>query len=77
MLFFASNRPGFGGNDLYISRRHNKRNDLGWQPSVTFEEGLRRTVAWYLDHMDWVSHVRSGEYRHWISLQYGSREPTQ
>jgi WD40-like Beta Propeller Repeat len=33
-LFFASNRPGFGGNDLYISRRHNKRDDFGWQPAV-------------------------------------------
>lgn len=34
MLFFASNRPGFGGNDLYISRRSNKRDDFGWQPPV-------------------------------------------
>lgn len=34
MLYFASNRPGFGGNDLYISRRHNKRDDFGWQPSA-------------------------------------------
>jgi Tol biopolymer transport system component len=40
ILFFASDRPGFGGNDLYISRRHNKRSDFGWQPSVNLGDTI-------------------------------------
>jgi dTDP-glucose 4,6-dehydratase len=43
---------------------------LGWSPSVGFEDGIRRTVAWYLDHPDWVSSVTSGTYRQWLDQQY-------
>jgi dTDP-glucose 4,6-dehydratase len=75
LISFVKDRPGH--DHRYAIDSGKIQRELGWRPSVTFEEGLRRTVAWYLDHMDWVSHVRSGEYRHWISLQYGSREPTQ
>ena len=39
-LYFASNRPGFGGIDLHVSRRHNKRDDFGWQPPVNLGSGL-------------------------------------
>ena len=44
--------------------------ELGWTPSETFESGIRKTVAWYLDNQDWVKHVTSGEYRHWVSRNY-------
>ena len=44
--------------------------ELGWTPGETFETGIRKTVAWYLDHQDWVDHVTSGEYRHWVSRNY-------
>jgi dTDP-glucose 4,6-dehydratase len=50
------------------------RSELGWQPSVTFEEGLRQTVAWYLEHSDWVEHVRSGDYLRWIDQHYRQEE---
>jgi hypothetical protein len=40
VLYFASNRPGLGGNDLYISRRHNKRDDFGWQASVNLGSAI-------------------------------------
>ena len=47
--------------------------ELGWQPQETFESGIRRTVAWYLDHQDWVAAITSGSYRDWIETQYAKR----
>ncbi|ARU32124.1 dTDP-glucose 4,6-dehydratase [Sulfuriferula sp. AH1] len=46
--------------------------ELGWRPAETFETGIRKTVAWYLNNQDWVANIASGEYRHWIEKQYGS-----
>jgi len=45
--------------------------ELDWQPSETFASGLRQTVAWYLDHPEWVRGVVSGAYRDWVARQYG------
>jgi dTDP-glucose 4,6-dehydratase len=47
--------------------------ELGWRPSVSFEQGLDRTVRWFLEHADWVRRVRSGAYREWISQNYEGR----
>lgn len=47
--------------------------ELGWQPETPFEVGIVKTIDWYLEHQDWVSHVTSGEYRHYIEQMYGSR----
>ena len=44
--------------------------ELGWKPAETFETGIRKTVLWYLEHQDWVSHVLSGEYQGWLEKQY-------
>jgi dTDP-glucose 4,6-dehydratase len=46
--------------------------ELGWRPQETFETGLRKTIAWYLDHADWVASVQSGAYREWVARQYGT-----
>lgn len=48
--------------------------ELGWQPAEAFESGLRKTVAWYLDHPEWVKDVRDGAYLDWIRLNYGERK---
>lgn len=45
--------------------------ELGWKPSLQFEEGLRRTVKWYLDNQEWVDRVTSGEYREYYRKMYG------
>jgi dTDP-glucose 4,6-dehydratase len=45
---------------------------LGWRPQVGLEEGLRRTIAWYLGHEDWLDHVRSQAYRSFLEQQYGT-----
>lgn len=44
--------------------------ELGWRPAETFESGIRKTVAWYLSHQDWVNNVTSGQYREWVEAQY-------
>jgi len=51
--------------------------ELGWRPQVTFEDGLRDTIAWYLHHTDWVERIRSGAYRDYYETQYGSRLGTR
>ena len=45
---------------------------LQWSPRESFATGLRKTVAWYLDHPAWIDRIRSGEYQNWISEQYGA-----
>jgi dTDP-glucose 4,6-dehydratase len=45
--------------------------ELGWAPAETFDSGIRKTVAWYLAHADWVAHVQSGAYREWTAQHYG------
>jgi dTDP-glucose 4,6-dehydratase len=47
--------------------------ELGWRPEETFESGIEKTVAWYLDNSDWVAHVQSGAYRQWVEKNYGER----
>ena len=47
--------------------------ELSWAPVEQFESGLRKTVAWYLEHAQWVDNVTSGAYRTWISRNYDNR----
>ncbi len=48
-------------------------NDLGWEPSVTFEEGLSKTIDWYLENEEWLNHVTSGKYQTYYQQQYANR----
>lgn len=48
-------------------------NELGWTPSVTFDEGLALTIQWYLANQDWVKTIQDGSYRQWISQNYKTR----
>lgn len=47
--------------------------ELGWKPSLTFEEGLAKTVDWYLTNTEWLQHVTSGDYQHYYVQQYEKR----
>ena len=52
-----------------------KNGQVGWEPTETFETGIRKTVRWHLDHPDWVTNVQSGAYRDWVQTQYAQAEP--
>ena len=48
--------------------------ELGWKPSIKFEEGLSKTVDWYLENSDWVEQVTSGSYKDYYDQMYGDRK---
>ncbi len=50
--------------------------ELGWKPAVTFEQGIRDTVQWYLANTEWVESVTSGAYRRWVEQQYPALHAT-
>lgn len=68
LITFVKDRPGHDRRYAIDARKIGR--ELGWTPSETFESGIRKTVAWYLDNQDWVAHVASGEYRNWVSRNY-------
>lgn len=47
--------------------------ELGWEPSLQFEEGIEKTVRWYLEHQDWMDHVTSGDYMNYYKEMYEKR----
>ncbi len=71
LIVFVKDRPGH--DRRYAIDCGKIKRELGWRQTVEFEEGLRRTVRWYMEHMDWVNRVRSGEYMRWIELNYLKR----
>ncbi|MDR1877049.1 MAG: dTDP-glucose 4,6-dehydratase [Flavobacteriaceae bacterium] len=59
------------GHDLRYAIDATKINkELGWKPSVTFEEGLAKTINWYMNNQEWLNHVTSGEYQKYYEEQY-------
>lgn len=61
------------GHDLRYAIDASKiMKELGWKPSVTFEQGLEKTIDWYLDHQDWLDDVTSGNYQKYYEEQYGA-----
>jgi len=67
-ITFVQDRPGHDRRYAIDARKLEK--ELGWKPQESFETGIRKTVQWYLDNQEWVKHVTSGEYRHWVEKQY-------
>lgn len=62
------------GHDMrYAIDATRLRTELGWRPSVTFEEGLEKTVAWYLSHQDWIENITGGEYQLYYDKMYNSK----
>lgn len=68
LITFVKDRPG---HDLRYAIDATKINqELGWEPSVTFEEGLEKTIDWYFDNQEWLDHVTSGDYLEYYKKQY-------
>jgi dTDP-glucose 4,6-dehydratase len=68
LIAYVKDRPGH--DRRYAIDASKIHRELGWKPAETFATGIRKTVRWYLDHMDWVERVASGEYRKWIDTHY-------
>jgi dTDP-glucose 4,6-dehydratase len=71
LVTHVTDRPGHDRRYAIDARKIER--ELGWRPAETFETGIRKTVAWYLDHQDWVAHVQSGTYREWVDRNYARR----
>ncbi|HET7776313.1 MAG TPA: dTDP-glucose 4,6-dehydratase [Azospira sp.] len=69
LITFVTDRPGH--DRRYAIDASKLERELGWKPAETFETGIRKTVAWYLENGQWVSNVTSGAYREWVGRQYG------
>jgi len=72
LIHFVTDRPGH--DKRYAIDATKIHDELGWEPGHQFEEALETTVDWYMNHMDWVNSVRSGEYRKWIEINYDKRK---
>ncbi|MDP3481975.1 MAG: dTDP-glucose 4,6-dehydratase [Sulfuricella sp.] len=69
LITYVKDRPGHDRRYAIDARKIER--ELGWKPMETFETGIRKTVAWYLDNMRWVENVVSGEYQAWVGRHYG------
>jgi dTDP-glucose 4,6-dehydratase len=71
LITFVTDRPGH--DKRYAIDAGKIAAELGWKPSVTFEEGLEKTVDWYLANGEWLEHVTSGAYQAYYEQQYAGR----
>jgi dTDP-glucose 4,6-dehydratase len=71
LITYVKDRPGH--DRRYAIDAHKIERELGWRPAETFESGIKKTVAWYLDNPAWVEHVTSGSYRTWVDQNYSAR----
>jgi dTDP-glucose 4,6-dehydratase len=72
LITHVTDRPGH--DRRYAIDFSKIKRELGWSPQESLQDGLRKTVRWYLDHAEWVERVRSGAYLEWIEKNYGGRE---
>ena len=71
LISFVTDRAG---HDLRYAIDSSKlQQELGWKPSLTFEEGLKRTAIWYMANETWLKHVVSGDYANYYEKQYRLR----
>lgn len=71
LITYVKDRPGHDRRYAIDATKINK--ELGWEPSVTFEEGLSQTIDWYLQNTEWLKHVTSGAYQHYYEDMYEGR----
>jgi dTDP-glucose 4,6-dehydratase len=68
LITYVKDRPGH--DRRYAIDASKIRRELGWEPSIQFEEGFRETAQWYLEHKIWLDHVVSGAYKTYYQAQY-------
>lgn len=71
LITFVKDRSG---HDLrYAIDASRIKNELGWEPTVTFEQGIEKTIEWYLKNREWMDRITTGTYQHYYEEQYGNR----
>jgi dTDP-glucose 4,6-dehydratase len=70
MIDFVKDRQGH--DKRYAIDFSKIKNELGWEPKVSFEDGLQRTIDWYRDNEQWWKNIKSGDYRDYYEKQYGN-----
>ena len=68
LITYVTDRKGHDMRYAIDSRKLQR--ELGWEPSLQFEEGIEKTVRWYLDHQDWLDNVTSGDYQKYYDQMY-------
>ena len=68
LMTYVKDRPGH--DKRYAIDANKLKNDLGWEPSLQFEEGLDRTISWYLANEKWIKNITTGEYQSYYKQQY-------
>ena len=68
LIKFVKDRPGH--DKRYAIDANKLKNELGWTPSLQFEEGLKKTIKWYLDNKMWMKNITSGDYQKYYDQQY-------
>lgn len=71
LITYVTDRKGHDMRYAIDSTKLQK--ELGWEPSLQFEEGIEKTVRWYLDHQEWMDHITSGEYEKYYEEMYKNR----
>lgn len=71
LIQYVTDRPG---HDMRYAIDPTKiSNELGWEPTTSFNEGIKKTIRWYLDNKSWWMNIISGEYKHYYDKMYGNR----
>ncbi len=71
LITYVTDRPG---HDLRYAIDSSKlKNEFGWEPSLEFEEGIEKTVQWYLENQVWLDRITSGEYDKYYESMYTNR----
>ena len=69
LITHVKDRPGH--DKRYAIDASKLKNELGWEPSLQFEEGLVKTIAWYLENQSWMENITTGDYQNYYKEQYG------
>lgn len=71
LITYVTDRPGHDKRYAIDSRKLQR--ELGWEPSLQFEEGIEKTVRWYLDNQEWMDNITSGDYERYYDEMYSGR----
>jgi dTDP-glucose 4,6-dehydratase len=71
LITYIKDRPGHDRRYAIDATKINR--ELGWKPTVTFEQGLSETIDWFLGNQEWLQNVTTGNYQHYYQSMYNNR----